>query len=1581
MIFILNKQEKVINTLKNSVGAGNKPSFYNDVLTEDLGSGSETFTFSTVGVGSVTRDIVIGNYVAFRKGDKYKLFQIMQVEESHEDTIYLDVYCESAGLELINTVFRRRKMISTTIERFMQTVLQDTTWNVGMIEAGFTESVDLELEDASVYATLQNNISTFRGELEFRVEINNGRIAARYVDVYKFRGKVTGKRFVFGTNIEKISRKVDSTDLFTALIGVGKDGLNFSDITLDGIDKPMGQDYVADTKAFDRYGKNGYHLMGLYSFETESKEELLRETYKKLQDHTEPKIEYTVEVALLESILGTVNIGDTVSVIDNAFNPPIHLMARVNKLETSMTDPQSNKCTLANFIEVKSNITEEMRKIASELQGYVDSNISDRFPISGDDIMDGAIDSKHIYESSITTDHLKAGSVVAEKISANEIQSQHIKSESIQTQHLQANSVTAEKLDSNSVGTNHLQAGSIDAGKIQVGTITAESGILADASITSATIGNAVVDSIHIKAGAIDSVAIGDAVIDSAHIKDAAINSTHIKEAAIDTMHVKDASIDNAKIKELSADKITSGTISADRIAAGSITADKVVVGDSSEMSTVTENNANTMIDVFGGTKIEVVDGAREVRKKEVANPHFMFSNHTPMKFKGGEEVEFEIDLYSHNTIDKIGKIGVWCYNDNKTWITENTVEIDLKGQVWKTYKGSIKLNEKFKEAYYYVVGLTNVHNFQVSARKISFKKKSSGELIVNGTITADKLAANSITTDKLQAGVVTTDKLQANSVDANKIKANSIQTQHLQANVISSDKLQANSVQAKHIQAGVITADKIQSGTITADSGILANASIGSAQIQEASIGSVHIKKGAVDSLAIGQAAIQTAHIGQAQIQTGNIKDASITSAKISQGAIGNAHITDATISGAKISNATITNTQIANATITDANIKSLNANKITAGTIDTAKIQVSSTSGKLNISNNTMQIKDANNRVRVQLGQDATGDYGLIVSNAQGQVMWDFSGVNGNGIQNNAVGTDKIKNESITSNKLVMDEIFANEGWIGNLQAVDLRAEQISTGKINSERLDISGLVAFENMNQDMKENFVFDTSSNKTFINGGAIYANSVTADKINAKGLNVTDANNSPTFIIDKQGEVFISGNVQSSNFSDVQGIEQGYKISKDGDIVINDAVIRGDVRLGNAGITNFAGSNGNPNIFKNSSFMKYAVTNNIGWDNNLNGSFTVTNWGLYNSGLTNANTGYHAHLDIKKFGMPVIKYVNETDRWLGASQGIPKGVMQAGQTYTFSVDVYAENLAVKPYGGFYYTKKGETSAGFHSGQYTFTINKTNSWIRCSWTFKVDNNIDPEKTSSFYMYGHNGRGTFYIKNPKLEKGPDNTPWTPHEEDQINATRFWAGTDFLNRDKAPFRVLQDGSVIATKGDFGGTITGQINIGNIHIADTSQSEGLFQMKDNTDTNVLIQLSGEGESWIKNNFYLGASKNVLFDGKTGLLTLNKGIAINGTSTKVSTDSVGRLFIEDNPSGGRHVFNYSTSENYAGALVIDSLGSQGKLGGDFMFRRKYGDEDAIFRVLGELNVSKKISSNNSKIEMVARSDGFDFMVK
>ena len=65
-----------------------------------------------------------------------------------------------------------------------------------------------------------------------------------------------------------------------------------------------------------------------------------------------------------------------------------------------------------------------------------------------------------------------------------------------------------------------------------------------------------------------------------------------------------------------------------------------------------------------------------------------------------------------------------------------------------------------------------------------------NGGKIYTGTVTADKLAANSVTADKILAGAITADKLAANSVTADKILAGAITADKLAAGSITANEL-----------------------------------------------------------------------------------------------------------------------------------------------------------------------------------------------------------------------------------------------------------------------------------------------------------------------------------------------------------------------------------------------------------------------------------------------------------------------------------------------------------------------------------------------------------------------------------------------------------------------------------------------------------------------------------------------------------------------------------------------------------------------------------------------------------------------
>lgn len=87
----------------------------------------------------------------------------------------------------------------------------------------------------------------------------------------------------------------------------------------------------------------------------------------------------------------------------------------------------------------------------------------------------------------------------------------------------------------------------------------------------------------------------------------------------------------------------------------------------------------------------------------------------------------------------------------------------------------------------------------------VRLRRRSEGQLLVDGSITAAKLVTNAVTADKLAANAVTADKILAGSVSAAK----------LAANAVTASKIAANAVTAGKIAADAITADKLAAGSI----------------------------------------------------------------------------------------------------------------------------------------------------------------------------------------------------------------------------------------------------------------------------------------------------------------------------------------------------------------------------------------------------------------------------------------------------------------------------------------------------------------------------------------------------------------------------------------------------------------------------------------------------------------------------------------------------------------------------------------------------------------------------------------------
>ncbi|HEM3437934.1 phage tail spike protein [Streptococcus suis] len=148
------------------------------------------------------------------------------------------------------------------------------------------------------------------------------------------------------------------------------------------------------------------------------------------------------------------------------------------------------------------------------------------------------------------------------------------------------------------------------------------------------------------------------------------------------------------------------------------------------------------------------------------------------------------------------------------------------------------------------------------------------------------------------------------------------------------------------------------------------------------------------------------------------------------------------------------------------------------------------------------------------------------------------------------------------------------------------------------------------------------------------------------------------------------------------------------------------------------------------------------------------------WGsLYNSGISNPTTSYHAIYRESFNGKgPVIEF-NESNgqrNWKGINAILRAEDFIAGN-YMFSADVYATGPGTKIWFGFYYYNK-RGSRGFHDGQTTINITTTNSWHRVAGQIKLSDDIDTTKLMYLYIYAYNfaSDSVLYLTKPQLEHG---------------------------------------------------------------------------------------------------------------------------------------------------------------------------------------------------------------------------------
>lgn len=381
----------------------------------------------------------------------------------------------------------------------------------------------------------------------------------------------------------------------------------------------------------------------------------------------------------------------------------------------------------------------------------------------------------------------------------------------IETKHLKADAITADKIAAKSITANEIADSTITGSKIANSTITDAK--IANGSILGTSIANSTITGTNISGG----------TITDANIKDGTITGTSIANSTLTGAKLVDATITDAKINSVDAGKITTGFLDAKRIATNSITAQHIIIGDYTNLSQINEEkNPN-------GNYVMTVGDKKYFRVGPSGYSNLIIMENPYVEFRLNDEYFVSYYGWRDSTLSAVNFIIRYYYTDG-TFTNAGSVNV-TPGTAYGEISHSIKITTeptagKTVSNVRFFFEKTNTTDGYYYIRAIELRKKYNGELLVDGSIKTNHLTANSITATQIAANTITATEIKDSAITDAKILNGTITAASIKDATITGSKLVDATITTAKIQDAAITnakissldAGKINAGTISAD-------------------------------------------------------------------------------------------------------------------------------------------------------------------------------------------------------------------------------------------------------------------------------------------------------------------------------------------------------------------------------------------------------------------------------------------------------------------------------------------------------------------------------------------------------------------------------------------------------------------------------------------------------------------------------------------------------------------------------------------------------------------------------------------
>lgn len=329
---------------------------YTDLRIERVLDYDDRTLYFSVPVCAMPEEMKLENYIR-TKEDEYVIKQINLNDDSYKITAQLNVE------ELEGTHFDTFTSTEQTIVQAMNLAFAGTGWRC---ESSLTKKRTIKKTNASAWEILKQAVKTYR--VEPVIDSLN-----KVVTFVEKRGSDRGVYFSSQLNLKSVGQQAQTTDFYTRIIPVGKDGLTIESVN-NGIKYLEDHTYSPKVKTY--YWKDGRYTVP---------ESLMEDAKEKLYDLAHPVVAYTCDVINLAKVSRKYSIlqyslGDTVLVIDK--HTKIRVQQRIVKMNEYPDNPEQNTCEISN---VKLSFEEYVQRYENT-SDTVDNITTDNGTVDGDAI-------------------------------------------------------------------------------------------------------------------------------------------------------------------------------------------------------------------------------------------------------------------------------------------------------------------------------------------------------------------------------------------------------------------------------------------------------------------------------------------------------------------------------------------------------------------------------------------------------------------------------------------------------------------------------------------------------------------------------------------------------------------------------------------------------------------------------------------------------------------------------------------------------------------------------------------------------------------------------------------------------------------------------------------------------------------------------------------------------------------------------------------------------------------------------------------------------------------------------------------